>query len=112
MKQVSGIYTFREISSEAELLQAFRLRYQVYQQSATLCALLKDNAAQLDIDGFDIYARHCGIFKRAGGGDVLVGYLRVVEQQKKAWVEDIIEGLEQTNQLLFRVRFFCNHGPD
>lgn len=95
MKQIPGTYTFRKISSEAELTQAFRLRYEVYQHSPTLRALLKENPARMDIDGYDAYAWHCGIFKQTPRGDSMVGYLRVVVQQKQDWAAALVARLEQ-----------------
>src|SRR5262249_36517719 len=95
MNQVPGTYTFRLITSEAELTEAFRLRFDVYQQTPALRALLKETAAGLDIDGYDAYAWHCGIFKRTLNGDRMVGYLRVVVQHKYDWVEALVARLEQ-----------------
>jgi len=95
LKQIPGTYTFRLITSEAELTEAFRHRFSVYQQTPTLRALLKENAAGMDIDGYDAYAWHCGIFKQTPGGDRMVGYLRVVVQQKYDWVEALVARLEQ-----------------
>ena len=95
MKRIRGICTFRLITSEAELTEAFRLRFDVYRQTPSLRALLKENAAGLDIDGYDAYAWHCGIFKRTLNGDRMVGYLRVVVQHKYDWVEALVARLEQ-----------------
>ncbi|MFN0013972.1 MAG: GNAT family N-acyltransferase, partial [Saprospiraceae bacterium] len=83
------------ITSEVELLRAFRLRYEVYQQSLTLRALLKENPARMDIDGYDAYSWHCGIFKKTPAGDDMVGYLRVVVQHTYNWVEALVTKIEQ-----------------
>lgn len=95
MKQIPGTYTFRLITSEAELLRAFRLRYEVYQQSPALRVLLKPNPARMDVDGYDAYSWHCGIFKKTPAGDDMVGYLRVVVQHPYDWVEALVSRIEQ-----------------
>ncbi|MBL8380234.1 MAG: GNAT family N-acetyltransferase [Burkholderiales bacterium] len=99
MKQIPGTYTFRLITSEAELLQAFRFRYEVYQQSPALRALLKQNPAGMDVDGYDAYSWHCGIFKKTPAGDDMVGYLRVVVQRAFDWIEALVSRTAQENGL-------------
>ncbi len=113
MKQIPGTYIFREISDEAELLQAFRLRYRVYQQAPHLLRLLsQDNPANIDLDGYDSYSRHFGIFKRVSQGDAMVGCLRVVEHQQKEWVAAVVERLERAHGFRAKTRthtFFHLH---
>lgn len=74
MKQLSGTYIFREITDTRELLAAFQLRHETYTATPGLRYLLKHQHARLDIDGFDAFARHYGIFTKGK----MVGYVRVI----------------------------------
>ncbi|MEQ1747448.1 MAG: GNAT family N-acyltransferase [Saprospiraceae bacterium] len=72
----------------------------MYRQTPTLRGLLTENPARMDIDGYDAYAWHCGIFKQTlTGGDQMVGYLRVVVQQKTEWVENLIAKIEKRHSI-------------
>lgn len=66
-------FIFREITQKAELEHAFRMRYQVYQQSENK-AFIRDNEQQIDIDGFDLHSKHFGFFQE----HEMVGYVRAI----------------------------------
>lgn len=94
LTQKSGLFAFREIQNETELMAVFRLRYDVYCQQTHLRQLLSENEARVDVDGFDVFSRHFGLFHLLEGTEKLVGYLRVIEQQKFPLVEQLLEKLK------------------
>ena len=94
MNQTAGLYAFREIKEEAELLAAFRMRYTIYMQQPHLRLLMVENAAEVDIDGYDIYSRHYGLYKLNGEAEEMIGYLRVIEQCKFPLVEAMLQKLK------------------
>jgi predicted GNAT family N-acyltransferase len=73
-RKAGTTYTFREITEADELEQAFRLRYEVYENSR-LNPFLKHNSRKVDIDEFDFHSKHYGIFNEKGD---MIAYLRVV----------------------------------
>ena len=94
MNQIKGLYAFQEITEEKELLAAFRMRYQTYQEQPDLCVLTPENAANVDIDAYDIYARHFGVFKINTKPKVLIGYVRLIEIRKNQKIESTIRKIE------------------
>ena len=95
MNQIKGLYAFQEITEEKELLAAFRMRYQTYQEQPDLCVLTPENAANVDIDAYDIYARHFGLFKmHSEYNRELIGYVRLIEIRKNQEIESIIRKIE------------------
>lgn len=74
-------YEFRETDgNETELKALLRLRYEIYAKSslATFCPV---NDYQIDLDEYDAYARHFGLFKyNCSGEESVIGYMRVIEQ--------------------------------
>jgi Acetyltransferase (GNAT) domain len=91
MNQTAGIYAFREIKDEAALLAAFRMRYNVYSQQPHLRQLMAENAAEVDIDGYDVYSRHYGLYKINPKSEEMIGYLRVIEQRIFPFVLALLE---------------------
>jgi len=100
MKQLAGLYTFREITDENGLLAAFRLRYQTYANHPNLRYLITENNASLEIDGFDAYARHYGVFKSASKThpEKMIGYIRVIWQEKQPLMESVSETIVHKTQ--------------
>lgn len=66
-------FVFREITKMEELSYAFRLRYQLYSQSRHR-PFLRLNEQGVDIDAFDIHAKHFAIFRE----QELIGYIRAI----------------------------------
>jgi predicted GNAT family N-acyltransferase len=95
MNQTAGLYAFREIKEEAELLAAFRMRYTIYVQQPHLRQIMAENAAEVDIDGYDVYSRHYGLYKINGESEEMIGYLRVTEQRKFPLVEATLKTLKR-----------------
>jgi predicted GNAT family N-acyltransferase len=69
---------FREITAIEELRIAFRLRYQVYNESKNK-SFIRLNEQGIDIDSFDLNAKHYAIFR----AQELVGYIRVIFPKKR-----------------------------
>lgn len=97
MNQTAGLYAFREIKDETSLLAAFRMRYNIYVQQPHLRQLMAENAAEVDIDGYDVYSRHYGLYKINSKSEEMIGYLRVIEQCKFPMVEATLRNLESQN---------------
>ena len=68
---------FREPKTCRELEAMLRLRYTV-RRSCKLAALCPENEAGIDIDQFDRYAYHVGLFTPSADGFIPVGCSRVV----------------------------------
>jgi predicted GNAT family N-acyltransferase len=98
--QTAGLYAFREIKDEAALLAAFRMRYNVYSQQPHLRQLMAENAAEVDIDGYDVYSRHYGLYKINPKSEEMIGYLRVIEQCKFPMVETTLTRLKKQFQFI------------
>jgi predicted GNAT family N-acyltransferase len=100
MNQTAGLYAFREIKDEAALLAAFRMRYNVYSQQPHLRQLMAENAAEVDIDGYDVYSRHYGLYKVNAESEEMIGYLRVIEQRIFPMVETTLTRLKKQFQFV------------
>ncbi len=85
-------YEFREVTDAAGLEELFRLRYRCFRNSK-LEGLVPENEHGLDIDCYDIRARHFGIYENNGSSERLVGNHRHVtdrEQPAAAAIRDIV----------------------
>ncbi len=71
-------FVFRAVRDLAEQLEVLRLRYRVY-RGCHLHEIISENAAQLDIDSWDLYSHHYGLFRCNGQEQTLIGTARVVE---------------------------------
>jgi hypothetical protein len=71
-------FIFREVQAPEELLELLRMRYAVY-RTCRLKELSPPNRDRLDVDPFDVRARHFGLYMSLHGRDVLAGGIRVVE---------------------------------
>lgn len=80
-------YTFREITEPAELEKAFRLRYEVYEDSENN-VFLKKNQHKVDINVYDLHAKHYGLFVN---DDKPIGYLRVVLNRVEYYNSDVFD---------------------
>jgi predicted GNAT family N-acyltransferase len=94
INQTAGLYAFREIKDETTLLAAFRLRYNIYVQQPHLRQLMAENAAEVDIDGYDVYSGHYGLYKINTESEEMIGYLRVIEQRSFPLVEEVLNKLK------------------
>ncbi len=98
----NGHFIFSEISSTNDLLAAFRLRYNVYRNSR-LRDFCRPNSDNLDVDPWDFYARHFGLFDLRGHQ---VGNVRIVTTTKQATASRIIEALGENHAPIYQARFF------
>jgi Acetyltransferase (GNAT) domain len=76
--------TFREAGSGDELLGLLKLRYEVYRDSQWFKMLSDGSAteARIDIDQFDPYSHHFGLFVGSPEGEEeVIGYLRIATNE-------------------------------
>ena len=78
-KTARQTFIFREPKTPEELLALLRLRYEVYRGSR-LKGFVPDNSDGLDIDPWDKYAAHYGLFVKESDDEKPIGYIRVVGQ--------------------------------
>lgn len=72
---------FRPARNTKELESLFRLRYQGYLESQ--CAsLVTDNQHGFELDVYDQYAHHIGLFQEGAFGAHPIGYLRLVQEHE------------------------------
>ncbi|MEQ8706710.1 MAG: hypothetical protein RIC19_22445 [Phaeodactylibacter sp.] len=72
---------FRPARNVKELESLFRLRYQGYLESQ--CAsLVTDNQHGFELDVYDHYAHHIGLFQEGNFGAYPIAYLRLVQEHK------------------------------
>ena len=77
-------YEFREVTDSAGLEELFRLRYRCFRKSK-LEGFVPENEHGLDIDCYDLRARHFGLYENNGSGERLVGNHRhVTDRQQPA----------------------------
>jgi len=77
-KSPARAYVFREPTTVGELIDIFRLRYDVFREGR-LVRFVPGNDHGLDVDCYDARSRHFGLYRRDKSGERLVGTLRVVE---------------------------------
>lgn len=75
------IYQYREITRAEELIELFRLRYEVY-RSSRLKGFVPENDGCMDVDVFDRHARHFGYYRIDNGQSELIGGIRIVENSR------------------------------
>ena len=78
-------YTFRELNGEAELETFLKLRYETYVNSRSLRHFLTENEARIDMDVYDLHAKHFGLFQ----GVEPAGYIRVVAHKSQCYNPDV-----------------------
>lgn len=72
------MFVFHELTTVDELRQASRLRFDVYASAAVgFTGRSLDRATGLDMDAFDLFSRHYGLFARREADEELVGTLRI-----------------------------------
>lgn len=73
-------YYFREIQDQQEMLNWLRLRYTIY--NSTRCAgFLTANEEEIDVDDYDLRARHYGLFIEEADEQKLIGGLRIIQNK-------------------------------
>ncbi len=91
----NSIFTYREAANQNELEQLLRLRYTCFTQGEWAnYPLIQRNPHEIDIDAFDLKAKHIGVFIKQNGEEIPVGYSRFVgttTTKHSLWVKNIIE---------------------
>jgi predicted GNAT family N-acyltransferase len=77
-------YVCRQAYTAAELRLLLQLRYRVM-RAAYGTFLVKENAAELDIDPFDYRSIHIGVFEYDGAQHHAVGYMRLITEAETAF---------------------------
>jgi hypothetical protein len=88
-------FVLREARNSTELEGLLRLRYDAYRANG-LAPLVPQNVYGIDIDCYDLRARHFGLFRASRTGDDPVGCVRVIEDR-------VICGPASFDNILFRV---------
>ncbi|MEM8523636.1 MAG: GNAT family N-acyltransferase [Bacteroidota bacterium] len=77
--------TFKEIQAIEDLEKCFLLRYRQFVNTAHRVFLKGKD--KIDIDRFDIYSKHWGVFSEEGE---IIGYARIIQEEKNLRVADHI----------------------
>lgn len=94
--QKNDTLIFREAKGKEELTALLKLRYQVY-RSSPLKGFCPKNEHGIDMDSYDLYSRHFGLFLRESGKDNPIGYLRLIEKNLTSFAPTILSiALEQS----------------
>ncbi len=81
-------YVFRAANSVSELKSLLQLRYRGYLESK--CAsLMHQNDHNLDLDGYDMQARHFGLFECNGRSQKPIGYIRFAQDSVSPQLKEI-----------------------
>ena len=109
-------YVFREARNVHELKSLLELRYRGYHQSRCT-ALIDQNNCGLDIDAYDLRARHMGFFQLKGKESIPLGYMRLIEDemtstapliwQIAAGNSDLLDKLDQELEAPFPFMTIC-----
>lgn len=70
---------FRKPRGKAELLKLLELRYQIY-RSSKLKGFCPKNDFEIDLDNWDMFAHHFGIFQVSNNQTKPVGYIRYIQE--------------------------------
>jgi len=83
-------FVFREASNRKDLLELLRLRYRVYRNSR-LSRFVNENEYGFDLDGYDLRARHFGLFLHDKNIIKALGYQRGIINQFGPLKDEILE---------------------
>jgi hypothetical protein len=82
-------FVYREPESIAELKSLLLLRYSVYMESRLQHYVEKNKSMGIELDCYDVRARHFGLFKHENGSSRPVGYIRMVLDEEGPWADEI-----------------------
>lgn len=99
-KIMNTYYSFREVKNTEELKALFHLRYQEFLK-CRLNGFIEKNKYELDIDCYDLRARHFGLFCCTQHGEVLVGCMRVIDN-KPTYIAEKVLKIASLSKLLFQ----------
>ena len=87
----SGHLIFREAKSMNELLPILRLRYSIYyNEEETTRLFLKPNSLNIDIDSYDLNARHFGLYHAFKNKENLIGCCRIIYESEMDLCDSIL----------------------
>lgn len=86
----NGFYLFREAQSLDELTLLLGLRYKVFSESQRLENAWSENDYKIDLDSWDLYSRHFGLFVGSPAKLIPVGYVRMVTDAEGPMKDQIL----------------------
>ena len=92
--------TFKEVQEAEALEECFSLRDE-YFNNPRHKVLLKNNAAGIDIDEYDIYARHWAVYTEEGE---LIGYARIIQEDVNLQIAPAIKAIAKK----YAIEDICN----
>lgn len=99
---MNPIYIFREAQNTEDLSALFKMRYKVYSNSRVAKFSIQ-NPSQMDLDSYDIYAKHFGLFTSSNGIEKPVGYLRVIQDTTTSVKDKVLKIASVSKMLTHRV---------
>lgn len=88
MSSTPTYFSFREAETAAEMKSMLQLRYRGY--LASRCAgFMQANPHGLDLDAYDLQARHFGLFQYEGSQKTVVGYMRLAQDSVSPQLKEI-----------------------
>lgn len=83
-------YIFREPKNFDELKALLLLRYKVFRESR-LEKFVVENEACINLDCYDLYSRHFGLYAHDGDSSRPVGYVRMVTDEEGTFRDELFE---------------------
>lgn len=96
-------FVFREAKTTNDFNRLLRMRYRVFRNS-NLAKLIQENDYGIDIDCYDLRARHFGLFRVENNTEGTAGYLRVVEDRLVPIEYPIISLIERMPELCDKLK--------
>lgn len=97
-------YSFREVFEIEDLLPLFKLRYQIYNnEEETTKQFLTSNKQLVDIDAYDMNARHFGLYHVKKNKETLVGTSRLIYEFEGKCKESILGFIEEHQELKLKI---------
>lgn len=90
MEQVQHYFIFREPEDIEELKALLLLRYSAFMASR-LNKFIERNSAGIDLDCYDLYSHHFGLFEHMGANSRPAGYVRMVTDQPQRFRDELFE---------------------
>lgn len=87
--------TFKEVCGVEDLERCFKFRLQKYKACHRQAFLNGDNL-EIDIDGFDVYSKHWGVYDQKGE---IISYARIVQKDKNLSIASQIEELLEKHSI-------------
>lgn len=95
-------FVFREPANINELKALLLLRYSVYRASR-LHKFCPENEAGIDLDCYDLYSRHFGLYEHSGATSRPVGYVRMVTDKEGTFHDELFRLAGQSPSLFEKI---------